>query len=106
MRRRRTTLTGAPRPTRQLARNLLISMAAQQGVDFSGAELADDVRGVWWAEQARQDFEEDNRDLIDQMTVDSAQEGWFTAKSAPAERKRLDRASARDLEQELPMRLL
>ena len=36
-------------------------------------------------------FEEDNRDLIDQMVVDSAHEGWFT--SAPAGWKRLDEAS-------------
>ncbi len=103
MRRQRTVVSGAPRPTRQLARNLLVSMAAEQGVDFTGAELPDDVRGVWWAERAWQDFEADNRDLIGQMTVDSAHEGWFTSKSAPAGWKRLDRASAGDAEQEFPM---
>ena len=101
MRRWRTSVTGAPRPTRRLARNLLIHLAAQQHVGFTGAALPEDVRDLWWADHVA--FEENNRDLIDQMVVDSAHEGWFTSQTAPAGWKRLDEASAGDVEQEFPM---
>jgi hypothetical protein len=99
MRRWRTSVTGAPRPTRRLTRNLLVHLAAQQEVGFTGAALPEDARDLWWADRVA--FEENNRDLIDQMVVDSAHEGWFT--SAPAGWKRLDEASPDDDEQEFPM---
>jgi hypothetical protein len=101
MRRWRTSVTGAPRPTRRLARNLLIQLAAQQHVKFTGAALPEDVRDLWWAEHVA--FEEKNRDLIDQMVVDSAHEGWFTNPSALAGWKRFNEASTGDVEQEFPM---
>lgn len=101
MRRWRTSVTGAPRPTRRLARNLLTHLAAQQNVHFTGAALPEDVRDLWWADHVA--FEENNRNLIDQMVVDSAHEGWFTSRSAPAGWKRLDEASADDVEQDFPM---
>lgn len=103
MRRQLTAVSGPPRPTRRLARNLLVTLAREQDVDVSEAELPDDVRGVWWAEQAWQDFEEENRLLIKQMAVNSVQEGWFTSKTGPAGWKRLDQASGDDVEQEFPM---
>ena len=101
MRRWRTSVTGAPRPTRRLARNLLVHLAAQQEVGFTGAALPEDARDLWWADRVA--FEENNRDLIDQMVVDSAHEGWFTSETAPAGWKRLDEAPAGDKEQEFPM---
>jgi hypothetical protein len=101
MRRWRTSVTGAPRPTRRLARNLLIHLAKQQKVDYNGAALPEDVRDLWWADHVA--FEENNRDLIDQMVVDSAHEGWFTNPSAPAAWKRLDEVAVGDAEQEFPM---
>lgn len=103
MRRQLTTVSGPPRPIRRLARNLLVTLAEEQYVDFNGADLPDDVRGVWWAEQAWQDFEAQNRPLIEQVTVSSVQEGWFTSKTAAAGWERLDQASGDDVEQEFPM---
>ena len=104
MRRQRTSVSGEPRPTRRLARNLLVDLAAQQQTELTGAEVPEDVRDLWWADHAwRQAFEENNRDLLDQVIADSSQEGWFTGTSAPPVWKRLDEVSASDVEQEFPM---
>jgi hypothetical protein len=70
-------------------------------VNFTGGAVPEDVRDLWWADHVA--FEEQNRELIDQMVVDSAHEGWFTSPPAAAGWKRLDEAFTGDVEQEFPM---
>ncbi len=104
MRRQRTSVSGARGPSRRLARNLLLELAAQQQVAFTGAELPEDVRDLWWADKAwREQFERDNQQLIEQVEVDTAEEGWFSTESGGAEWKRLDAADPTEVEQRLPM---
>ena len=52
MRRRHTSITGERRPTRRLARNLLARPRPTTGGAGRRSEPPEDVRDVWWAEQA------------------------------------------------------
>lgn len=85
MRRHHTSVTGARRPTRRLARNLLLDLAREQGVQHDGSEPPADVRDVWWAEHAReQQFVAENRDLLDQLVVERHHQAWIAPRTGPA----------------------
>lgn len=104
MRRHRTSVSGGRGPTRRLARNLLIELAQQQDVPMTGAQPPEDVRDVWWAEQAwRRQFEQDNHDLIDQVVVDSQHQGWFVTPAGPAGWKDLGNRGPDETEETFPM---
>lgn len=78
VRRQLTTVTGGRRPSRRLARNLLVEMARHQRVEAAVPEPAADVRDVWLADRAwRRRVLEDNRDLVAQLSVTSQDQGWF-----------------------------
>jgi hypothetical protein len=102
MRRQRTSVSGARGPSRRLARNLLLELATEQHVPFSGAELPEDVRDLWWAKTWRDRFEQDNQQLLDQVEVATEDEGWFTGPTG-GEWLRLDAAGSQQAEQRLPM---
>ncbi len=80
LRRQLTTVAGARRPSRKLARNLLVEMARRQRVEAAEEKPAADVRDVWSADQAwKRRVLEDNRDLVAQLTVATESQGWFAA---------------------------
>jgi len=104
MRRQRTSVSGARGPSRRLARNLLVDLAAQQNVAFTGAELPEDARDLWWADKIwREQFEQDNQQLIEQVQVDTDDEYWYAAKGQPAEWQRLEDTDLPADEQSFPM---
>jgi hypothetical protein len=105
MRRRVTSLAGARGPRRRLARNLIVELAHQQELSLDEKRLRNsDERDLWWADQAwRRRFAEDNRESIDQLTITSQTEGWFTAPDGSRGWKPVDAAGADEVEQRLPM---
>jgi hypothetical protein len=85
LRRQVTTLSGGSKPSRRLARNLLVEMVKEkrkrEGRDKE--DVADetgrspDVRDVWFADQAwNQRIAAENRDLIDQLKAETTRQGW------------------------------
>ena len=103
MRRQRTSVSGARGPSRRLARNLLVELAAEQHVPFTGAELPEDVRDLWWADKAWRDrFAKDNQQLLEQVEATTEDEGWFVGPSG-GEWLELDDADSQQQEQRLPM---
>jgi hypothetical protein len=107
MRRHHTSITGARRPTRRLARNLLRDLAARQGVPLDGSEPPEDVRDVWWAENAGaaefERFTGENRDLVDQLGIAHHHQGWIVPDGAPAGWQDVDGELPAAHEQPLPM---
>lgn len=100
MRRQRTSVSGARAPTRRLARNLLVELAARQHVAFTGAELPEDIRDLWWADHAwRAQFEKDHNKLFEQVVATSDQQGWFGRSGWQA----LSAAGPDDVEEAFPM---
>jgi hypothetical protein len=81
LRRRMTSVTGARGPSRRVASNLVREVARQHKASLDEEKVArSDERDLWWADQAwRHQFAEDNRESIDQLTITSATQGWFTA---------------------------
>ncbi|HJQ02650.1 MAG TPA: hypothetical protein VJ851_13705 [Jatrophihabitans sp.] len=103
MRRQRTSVSGARGPSRRLARNLLVDLAAQQNVAFTGAELPEDARDLWWAKTWRDRFEQQNQELLEQVQAESEDEYWYAAKGQPAEWRRLEDTDLPADEQPFPM---
>lgn|GEM_PF-4184674 len=103
MRRQRTSVSGARGPSRRLARNLLVDLAAQQHLAFTGAEPPEDVRDLWWAHSWQERFEERNRDLLEQVQISSDEEYWHAPKGQPAEWRRVEGTDPPADEQTFPM---
>jgi hypothetical protein len=104
MRRQRTSVSGARGPSRRLARNLLLELATEQHVPFSGADLPEDVRDLWWADKAWRDrFEQQNRGLLEKVQVESDDEYWYVPKGKPAEWRRLEGTDLPADEEYFPM---
>lgn len=79
MRRQRTTIAGGKRPVRQLARELMDQLMKDQhdGVVVD-REPDRDLRDLWWADCAeRRRFEEDNADLLRELTVHTDDQAWM-----------------------------
>ena len=103
MRRQRTSVSGARGPSRRLARNLLVDLAAQQHLAFTGAEPPEDVRDLWWAKTWQERFEQQNQDLLDQVRIESDDEFWYAPEDEPAEWRRVEGTDLPAHEQPFPM---
>jgi hypothetical protein len=91
MRRHRTSVTGERGPTRQLARRLMLDLASAQSVSVDDSRPPpEDVRDLWWADHVWHQFEQDNGDLIAQITVDTEHQGWFVFGDGSADWRNLD----------------
>jgi hypothetical protein len=78
LRRQHLSTSGAKRPTRRLARNLLVELAKQQHNLDLPAGSDPDVRDVYWADAAWQRrFAEDNAELIDELAPHTDVEAWM-----------------------------
>ncbi len=105
MRRRVTSLRGARGPRRRVARNLVVEVAHRERLALDEARLGDsDERDLWWADQAwKRQFAEDNRESIDQLTITSQTEGWFTGTDGSTGWKPVDAALDDDVEESFTM---
>lgn len=92
MRRHRTSVTGERRPTRRLARQLMLDLAHAQCVSVDDDRPPpEDVRDLWWADQVwHEQFEQDHQDLIDQVSADTEHQGWFVFEDGSAGWRNLD----------------
>ncbi len=104
MRRRTTSVSGARAPHRKVARNLVVELAQQQKASLREDKLSKDVRELWWADQAwRRRFAEDNREDLDQLSITSQTQGWFTAPDGSRGWKPMDEATDEEVEQSFTM---
>ena len=108
VRRQHTVISGAGKPIRTLARNLMVEMMKDQheGVTVVDSEPDLDIRDIWTASEARHRFEEQNADLLALVEADTTDQAWMvgaaggqwrTVGKPPAEGRPKDR------EEELPM---
>lgn len=107
MRRQYTSVSGNRRPMRRLARNLLVAMADAQQLKLTSEEPARDVRDLWWADAAwRRRFEEDNAELLTEVTAHTDAQAWMVG-AAGGQWRTVDTPPAAgrppDSEQEFPM---
>lgn len=109
MRRQRTTIAGGKRPVRQLARELMNTLMAEQheGVETAEGEPDRDLRDLWWADCAeRRRFEEDNADLLNELTVHTDDQAWMIG-TAGGEWRTVgtppENGRPKDSEEEFPM---
>ena len=79
MRRQLTSLEGDKRDVRQLARNILVEMAATQHSAVDTKDLPLDLPEVFWADAAaKQCFEEDNARLLSKVHSHTDVQAWIT----------------------------
>jgi hypothetical protein len=77
MRRRKSTLSGDPKTVRRLARNLVVAQAKAQTGKFPEAQFEDSA-DVYDAEEAfRQQFTEDNGDLLAAVEAEHEVQAWM-----------------------------
>ena len=104
MRRQLTSVTGPRRPALRLARDLLLELAREQKLTPAGGEPPADVRDLWWADHAwRARFEEDHRQLFDQLHVHNPTEGWVTGQPGTASWATITDAAPAANEETFPM---
>jgi hypothetical protein len=80
MRRMHTTVTGKRRPSRRLARDLVVELAAAKDVVVDPDELDPDCVDVWWADRAwRRAFAEDHKEQLDVLDVHADHQQWLVS---------------------------
>jgi hypothetical protein len=92
MRRYRTSVTGERRPTRRLARQLMLDLAYAQKLSVDDDHPPpEDIRDLWWADQVwHEQFEQDHHKLIHQVRADTEHQGWFVFNDGSAGWRNLD----------------
>ncbi|MFI9386609.1 hypothetical protein [Kutzneria sp. NPDC052558] len=72
-----TSVAGDRRPIRRLARDLMLTMAADQAPGEVVGEAPMDVRTLWWADEAqRRQFEEDHAEDLSQVQTTCVEQAW------------------------------
>jgi hypothetical protein len=77
MRRQHTVISGASKPIRTLARNLMVEMMTAQHPGVTPGEPDLDVRDIWTASESRRLFEEQNADLLALVEADTTDQAWM-----------------------------
>ena len=105
MRRQYTSVFGGRGPSRHVARALMKELADHQNLalDESVTGLRD-VRDLWWADQAwHRRFAEDHAEHLEQLQIDTEEQGWFTTPDGTADWRPVDDVDSDLVEETFPM---